>query len=209
MNLFQWHLRSTEVERRLDELENTVNDPEKDIDDATKKINELFLFTLGARSKATKPRHRKNKPNKWYDKTCAELSKNLKLTAYLLSKSPKDPYLRGKLVKTRKEYKKLIKIKRNEYHNEMIRKLESIEENNPKEYWEIIQKLRNKKQEQKICNTEDFVSFFENLFTDKPKLNHQEKEIRDFVDMTLKDAQGEQDYTLTETPTCTENYSQK
>ena len=69
MNLFQWHLRSTEVERRLDELENTVNDPEKDIDDATKKINELFLFTLGARSKATKPRHRKNKPNKWYDKT--------------------------------------------------------------------------------------------------------------------------------------------
>ncbi len=114
---------------------------------------------------AKKPSHKNVKPKKWYDKSCSEMGKNLKLTAYLLSKSPNDPFLRGRLIKNRKEYKKLIKLKKKEHHNELIQKLEPLESKSPKEYWNLLKTLRNNKSEQKICNTETFVTFFEDLFS--------------------------------------------
>ena len=198
MNIFFFHTKSPEFESRIKKVEETIKDPKNGIDNAAEEINDIFMFALGNKSPKTKPRHSKKKPNKWYDKTCAELSKNLKLNAYLLSKSPKDPYLRGQLIKSRKQYNKLVKMKKNEYHNQMIKKLENLEEKNPKEYWKIVQDLRKKKKEQQICNTEEFVTFFEELFTEKQELNDHENEIKSYVENTLKNAVSKQDFTLAE-----------
>ena len=49
---------------------------------------------------------------KWYDHSCHELSKRLKLTTKLLAASPNNPHLRGSFCKTRKEYKRLLKLKK-------------------------------------------------------------------------------------------------
>ena len=89
-------------------------------------------------------------------------------------------------------------MKKNEYHNQMIKKLENLEEKNPKEYWKIVQDLRKKKKEQQICNTEEFVTFFEELFTEKQELNDHENEIKSYVENTLKNAVSKQDFTLAE-----------
>ena len=89
---------------------------------------------------------KKRNPRKaWYDQTCYEANKKLKNVAQLLTKSPTNPYLRGSFVKTRKEYKKLLKIKSKEWKQAMIHRLESIEEKDPKEYWKLINELREKK----------------------------------------------------------------
>ena len=156
------------------------------------------MQALRPKSGPNKPRHNRIKPKKWYDKSCQELSKNLKLVASLLSKSPKDPYLRGKLITTRKEYKKLLKLKRKEYHNEIIQKLERAEEKDPKEYWKLVNKLRKNKLEKKISNTEDFVNFFENLFSEKEELQQHEQEMKEYVEDMLKNIEGKEDFTLEE-----------
>ena len=146
-NIFNLHINSREINDEINVLEQMIDNPTKNIDSAAEKVNHIFLRALGTKSDKTKPRHKKTQIKKWYDKSCREVSKNLKLTAYLLSKSPKDPYLRGRLVTLRKEYKKLIKTRQNEHKSEIIARLEKAEENNPKEYWNLIKMLRNKKNE--------------------------------------------------------------
>ena len=62
--------------------------------------------------------------------------------AKLLERYPNDPYVRGKLITTRKEYRKLIKKKNKEWQNLLIEKLQEFKSSNPKEYWKLIKSLR-------------------------------------------------------------------
>ena len=110
------------------------------------------------------------------------MAQRLKNLAKLLSKSPTGPYIRGKFCQVRKEYRKLIKLKKLEWKNEMITKLESLEAKDPKEYWEMVNKLREKKKQSSTFNATDFVKFFENLFAK----NEPDKEIEDLVQDTLE-----------------------
>ena len=173
-----WHINSPEAERQIEELEKIMDDPLDNIEVATEKLQKLYTHSLKIKG-GKKPAHKNIKPKKWYDKSCAEMSKHLKLTGYLLSKSPKDPYLRGSLIKTRKEYKKLLKLKKKEYHIDLIKTLEMLENNKPKEYWNLLRKLREDKQENKICNTETFITFFEDLFSKEEALPEQHSDIEE------------------------------
>ena len=89
-------------------------------------------------------------------------------------------------------------MKRKEYHNEIIEKLERAEEKDPKEYWKLVNKLRKNKLENKISNTEDFINFFENLFSEKEELQQHEQEMTDYVENMLKNIEGKGDFTLEE-----------
>ena len=195
-NIFDWHMNSAEMLSEIENLEEIINKQEKGVDIAAEKIRNIFIKALGAKSQETKPRHSKIKPKKWYDKSCQELSKTLKLTAYLLNKNPRDPFLRGRMITVRKEYKKLLKHKKSQYHAELVNKLEKAEENNPKEYWKLIKMLRDQKKEQSICNTEDFVNFFENLFSEKNTPSQEEKDMEISVESILKNAEGKADFTM-------------
>ena len=94
--------------KKIAELEKIVEAPVDNINIATEKLQNLYTHSLRIKG-GKKPSHKKVKPKKWYDESCSELSKHLKLTGYLLSKSPNDPCLQGSLIKIRKEYKKLLK----------------------------------------------------------------------------------------------------
>ncbi len=52
------------------------------------------------------PRKPKKKP--WYTLDCAETKKRLSNLAKLFRKKPKDPYIRGKFISVRKQYRTLI-----------------------------------------------------------------------------------------------------
>ena len=47
----------------------------------------------------------------------------------------------------------------------MIERLERVEQSNPKEYWDIIKQLREKKADNTISNPDDFKAFYEKLFS--------------------------------------------
>ena len=76
-----------------------------------------------------------------------------------------NPYLRGSFITTKNVYKKLLKVKKNEWKNSMIQKLASLEDKDPKEYWKLVNQLREKKKsDSEISNIDIFTNFFETLF---------------------------------------------
>ena len=117
------------------------------------------------------------------------------------------------MITTRKEYKKLIKLKKKQWKDTMIKRLEAIEEENPAEYWKLIKEVRERKTDHKITNPEEFEQFFIKLFSDNTQENSNveleerhkkiaeevEKMLDNQVDMTQKD------YSLEELKTAIKN----
>ena len=111
------------------------------------KFKEITLSvaekSLPKRRSSTKVRKDTRKPNqKWFDHSCHAMETKLNNLAKRLERYPNDPYVRGKLITTRKEYRKLIKRKNMEWQNLLIEKLQEFESSNPKEYWKLIKSLR-------------------------------------------------------------------
>ena len=71
--------------------------------------------------------------------------------------------------------------------------LEQVEKKNPKEYWDIIKQLKERKADNIICNPGDFRTFYEKLFSldkDKEQTEEQkriEKEVIDMLENTGQD----------------------
>ena len=87
----------------------------------------------------------------------------------------------------------------------MISKLEEMEEKNPKEYWNIIKELREKKVENRVSNPEEFEQFFKRLFSiqEDVERNPKHEEIEKKVASILQNPSimMEEDYTFKELTT--------
>ena len=131
--------------------------------------------------------------------SCYEMSKRLKTVTKLFSNSPTNPHLRGSYCKTRKDYKKLLKLKKQEWKNSMISKLETMEQERPREYWKIVNELREKQHRETSFNTVNFMKFFENLYS-KTEVRKSDEEIEDFVTDALDKikSSSEPEFTLEE-----------
>ena len=62
-----------------------------------------------------------------------------------LNRYPKDPIVRGKYHKMKKEYKQLIKKPEHKFKEEMLKKISQLESTQSEVFWDMINKLRNKK----------------------------------------------------------------
>ena len=187
----------------IEELDRNLENDSLDVDSHVLELNKIYTENLSNQRdknlKKMKKTKKKSQKKSWYDETCHEVSKRLKLVAKLLANSPRDPYLRGSFEKTRKDYKRLLKQKKVEWRNSLVKKLESMETNDPKEYWKMVNELRAKKQTKTpITNTEDFVNFFEKLYSKNVPKDHEEKEkfVREYLEKL--DFEKEPDFILEE-----------
>ena len=168
-------------------------------DNTNEVIADLIKVITPDSLKKTKANRKKRAPKKWYDHSCYEMSRRLKTVTKLFTKSPTNPHLRGSYCKTRKDYKKLLKLKKQEWRNEMISRLETMEKERPKEYWKIINELKEKKRSETSFNTENFMKFFENLYS-KTEIRKSDDKIEDFVIQALEKIKtsNEPDFTMEE-----------
>ena len=127
-------LNSTTTIDEVTKLENKVDSEDNNIDEIITHLVNLITPNDTSKRKKSAPIKKKRATKKWYDASCHEVSKRLKNCAKLLAASPNVPHLRGSFCKTRKEYKKLLKLKKREWKNDMISRLENLEHDNPKEY---------------------------------------------------------------------------
>ena len=79
--------------------------------------------------------------NKWYDTNLYHLSKIVVRKGQLLSENPFNNELRSSFFYFRKKYKKTCKIKARTYKSELIKKLETLQYDNPRQYWKILTSL--------------------------------------------------------------------
>ena len=110
-NLYKRHfieqLQHTDIIIQLDKLNNDTK-YNTEIDYAVEKFKEIgndFPATLSTkRRSSTKVRKNTRKPNrKWFDHSCHAMKTKLNDLAKLLERYANDPYVRGKLITTRKE----------------------------------------------------------------------------------------------------------
>ena len=86
---------------------------------------------------------RKKVHPKWHDASCADVHKSILLTSKLLKNDPKNAFLWGKLFTDKKHYKKLTKNKQKEFVDKLFTELDSIKDNNPKGYMDLVKTLRD------------------------------------------------------------------
>ena len=80
---------------------------------------------------------------KWHDLSCEEAHRKVSTTSRLLRDDPKNLCLGAKLRKYIKEYNKLLKLKNKQFVDNMFVELDSMENNNPRGYMELIRSMRN------------------------------------------------------------------
>ena len=96
--------------------------------------------------------HQKTKrPNKshykqWYNRDCQTSQKLLKNAAKILANCPNDPIVRGRYHKMRKEHKKLVKHTAQKFKEQLLDKINSLESNNPKDFWCMVNSMKEAKQ---------------------------------------------------------------
>jgi len=112
-----------------------------------KATEEITNIILDAGNSATSIKRKIKKMNKakhsaGYDTECHTLKKNMNQLSNLLHRFPKDPAIRTSYLLQKRQYKKLVKNKNKEFKQQILNQLETLQSSNPKEYWKLINKLR-------------------------------------------------------------------
>jgi hypothetical protein len=114
----------------------------------------------------SKPKNR-TRPKKWFDTDCHSMRRLLKSLGSNMIKDPRNPHTRGLFFRKRKEYKALLKKKARHYKANLLEALENMATTNPKEYWKLVEELRNTGNEDKSSTscapTERLMSHYNNL----------------------------------------------
>ena len=195
-------MNSEETSNEILQIKKMINDKDSNIDTIIERINGLYDIsdkTKVGTNKGTKKNKKKYKSKKWYDLSCSEMSRSLNRTAKLLAASPNNPHLRGNFFKNKKMYRKVLRDKKREWKREMVQRLERVEEKDPKEYWKLVNDLREKKSSNTQYDAEKFTQFFEGLYSATEEQKHEEIRVQvDEMLDRLSGLPGEPDFTLEE-----------
>ena len=79
---------------------------------------------------------------KWHDLSCEEAHRVVVTTARLLKGDQRNSCLRSKLRAVTKDYNRLVKYKHKQFIDNMFIELDSMQENNPRGYMQLIRSMR-------------------------------------------------------------------
>lgn len=179
---FQTALASNDVQLCIYNFLNDNNDNKpvdillNDFNNILYKAAELSLKKK-KRSNNTKKVQRKQKHLKWYDFSLVCMKRNLYDKYKLLNRFPNNPQIRSSYFSSLKQFRKMRKCKFKSYKKDLIDKLDNLLENNPKEYWELLDQLKNLDSPSKISpnnvSGEDWLNYFKDLNSE----THSDKNI--------------------------------
>ncbi|KAL9982422.1 hypothetical protein ACROYT_G004461 [Oculina patagonica] len=170
---FLGEMLSQKVSDRIEKLSTTwLKDDACDVDSAVKDFSDV-IFTVAHSTLTAKlgcvgrknSKLPKRKKRKWFDKSCFELKKEVLRLGNLTSKFPSDPFLRGRFFVVKKTFKKMVKSKKRLFKEALLQKIANFESNNPKEYWEMVNDLRQQSAQQTTdaVNADEWLDYFKKL----------------------------------------------
>ena len=118
---------------------------------------------------------------KWHDRSCDDLSRDIRKSAKLLKIYPNNSYLRTHIQLETKKYKKLLKTKHKDFINGLFNELDSMHKCNPKGYMNLVKSLRDgsfdskKNDDSSFIKPEKWREHFSSLLA--PKIEETESEI--------------------------------
>ncbi len=155
---FRWNNDSCEVYQNILSLpafqmriQQFLNNNDKDVNSCLEELHKIYIDAAKLCLKLKKKNKDKNSntSNKLgFDGECRRLKNSVLHLGKQVSKFPKDPILYGKFITTKKAFKKLVKQKNLETKNRILDQICLSERQNPKLFWNLINKLRKAKK----CN---------------------------------------------------------
>ena len=141
-------LDSKEVQIKLEQLFSQTSSGT--LCDINSIVNEFTEILSASCSKVLKIKGRRkvNKKNipkqrqKWFNQNCHTLKKNLRNLGKLITKYPNNTYLKHTFFSKKKEYKCLLRKLKRQFHNTMLEKIEALADNNPNEYWKLVNSIK-------------------------------------------------------------------
>ena len=127
-------------------------------------------FKLAKRLK----RQYKPKPKPWFTPTCQAAKKRLHNLAKLLNKSPKDPYIRGKFISVKKEYRNTLRQHKRNFETANLDQLQGLT-SQPKQFWNLLKKINSGKDlgSSNLVQPDTWVDHFSSLNKKDPSLSHK------------------------------------
>ena len=139
-------LKSREFTDKLNSLEN-ISDHEPHLL-ASEITTMLIVAAKQSKIKSTKNQPKSSKWERWYDKDCQVLKQSLKRKCRKLkTMQGNSNVLRMDILKENKEFKKLVKKKKNSYKLQIVENMK-LKRNEPRIFWKLLDKLDHKSKNQ-------------------------------------------------------------
>lgn len=173
--------------------------PELLLDQITNVIHEVADQSL----RKKKLRNNKVVRQKWFDLPCVHYKKECRLLGELLQKQPFNRGIREQLFSTKKKYKSLVRQKKREYKNTILKNIENLHCRNPSSYWKLVDELRNiqaNPTKPETISPGEWFKYFKNLFAKAPNTDPAfEEEISNAISILEKQVIfNELNYTIKE-----------
>ncbi|CAG2218274.1 unnamed protein product [Mytilus edulis] len=175
--LFQDALFTAEIQQRLEKfLKLEPINSQNAIDSASLELTDIIKTAANISLKRRKAQTGKGvKHQKWFDCNLAYLRKNLFSYGKIYSRFPRDPAVKGHFYKLQRLYTKARKHKYREYKQSLLKQIETLHEENPKQYWQLIDELQGKEKDDKsaLVAPFDWLNHFKNLTEPKDEFKER------------------------------------
>ena len=152
--LYKLAIESQTIRKKVsDFMSKSFNDEKSSINTCCNEINDIII---GAGRLSMKPFKRrqpngsqvKRKPDKLgFDQECRSLKNRVINLGKLVGKFPKDPYIHGLFISTRKKFRSLVKNKYQDMRVKLLKQISNSQDSNPQEFWKLVNKLKGAKKE--------------------------------------------------------------
>ena len=95
----------------------------------------------------------------------------------------------------------MLKHKKRKWNEQIISKLERLESDDPKQYWNLINELQKTPKNNDITNIDKFEKFYTDLFA---KYTHGEKSTHDMISKNVEEVLEANKFVLEDDFTCEE-----
>ncbi|ESO87055.1 hypothetical protein LOTGIDRAFT_154542 [Lottia gigantea] len=142
--LYQFCLNQTELKKMTNSFMTT--DFDYSVGGVTK--DDILLNAAKSSLRMSKNTCHGKKKNRWFDKDCKRLYRKVNKAKWLLNKDPQNKTLLKHYALRKKEYKKISKFKSREAKRKLLEQIDELESNNPREYWKLVNRLVNNKNDE-------------------------------------------------------------
>ncbi|CAC5360011.1 unnamed protein product [Mytilus coruscus] len=174
------------------------------INSAATDLQNIIIKAARMSLKFKSNQYKKKTVNKkqWYDQDLYNKKRELNIKAKHMSENPYNINIRNNYFKHYRKFRKLKKYKRREFKSEIVKQLDNLLTKNPKEYWNLVNKLKGETEEARDApeisiNNTTWTKYFQDLNslsdTNKSKINLLNKML---VDLEKENMSNVLDYKI-------------
>ena len=182
-------------------VSNDMADIDKMVEEFSQLVGEVALKSQILKVKRKNPRcqRRKSTPPKkskpWFNQTLKQTRTQLFDFCKLLSKHPFDPFIRGKVFKLKKLYKRQCRSAKALYSKTIIQNFSDLKDKDPKSFWDYLKKVKSESNDsidnpKNPISAEDWQSHFKSTLSHSMALNDFQREICTKLEDLVKTNEG-------------------